>query len=124
MFQVELNDKNRLHKTNSYYDAYLTAKIGHSIFRYKTKMILNIDDIRATGSQVGDELWEKLWENEVLAEAKHVKLAPDTVNILGQAQEKDVHQAHAHKNSKGSSILGSFTSICVSFITFVVLFVL
>jgi len=121
---VEFNDKNRLHKTNSYYDAFITAKIGPSILRYQTKMILNSDDIRATGSQVGDELWEKLWERKVLAEAQHVKLAPDTVNILGQAQVKDVHQTHAHQKSSASNIFNSVIPVLSGIVSSVILLIL
>lgn len=81
-------------------------------------------DIRSTGSQVGDELWEKLWENEVLAEAKHVKLAPHTVNILGQAKVKDVHNAHAHQQSSASRMFGSVTSLVVGVLSSALIFLL
>lgn len=103
--QVELNTANRLHKTNSFFDANVTAKVGPSIFRYKTKMILNIDDIRSTGLQVGDELWEKLWENEIFAEAKSPEFVhvPDSVSIMGQVHIQQVHKAHAHSSKSGSA---------------------
>lgn len=87
-------------------------------------MILNMADIRSTGSQVGDELWEKLWENEVLAEAMHVKLAPDTVNILGQAQVKDVHSTHAHQQSSASRMFGSVLSLVAGVLSSAVIFLL
>jgi hypothetical protein len=105
LFQVELNTTNRLHKTNSFFDAFVTAKIGPSIFRYTTKMILNIDDIRSTGLQIGDELWEKLWENNVFEEARKPEIVPQTFHIMGQVHIKDVHQAHAHSQETGSASL-------------------
>lgn len=105
ILKVELNTANRLHKTNSFFDANVTAKVGPSIFRYKTKMILNIDDIRSTGLQVGDELWEKLWANEVFIEAKQPEFVhvPDSVNIMGQVHIQQVHKAHAHSSKSGST---------------------
>ncbi|XP_060566486.1 uncharacterized protein LOC132725397 [Ruditapes philippinarum] len=105
VFKVELNTTNRLHKTNSFFDAFVTAKIGPSIFRYTTKMILNIDDIRSTGLQIGDELWEKLWENNVFEEARKPEIVPQTFHIMGQVHIKDVHQAHAHSQETGSASL-------------------
>ncbi|KAL4222138.1 hypothetical protein ACF0H5_018178 [Mactra antiquata] len=105
VLKVELNTSNRLHKTNSFYDAYVTAKVGPSIFRYKTKMILNTDDIRSTGLQVGDEIWEKLWENEVFAEAKSPELVhvQDSSNIMGQVHVQPVKKAHAQAAHNGSA---------------------
>lgn len=102
-FQIEVNTKNRLHKTNSFYDAIITAKIGPSIFRYSTKMILNINDVRSTGLQIGDEIWEKLWENEVFVEARRPEIVPKTENIMGQVHIQDVHKAHAHIQQTGSA---------------------
>lgn len=99
VLKVEFDTKNRLHKTNSFYDAFVTAKVGASIFRYKTKMIININEIRAAGLQIGDELWEKLWENGVFAEARKPEIVPDKQNIMGQVHIEKVHEAHAHSNN-------------------------
>ncbi|XP_045169740.2 uncharacterized protein LOC123532383 [Mercenaria mercenaria] len=103
VLKIELNTTNRLHKTNSFYDAFITAKIGPSIFRYVTKMILNINDIRSTGLQIGDELWEKLWENDVFVEARKPEIVPETFNIMGQVHIEEVHKAHAHRDQTGSA---------------------
>ncbi|XP_052245681.1 uncharacterized protein LOC127854659 [Dreissena polymorpha] len=102
VLKIEFKGLSKLKKTTSYFDPFITAKIGPSIFRYKSKRILNINDLRATGSQIGDELWEKMWENGVFAEAKEVHIVPDKVSILGQAQVKEVHSSHAHAQTHGS----------------------
>jgi len=117
-FQVEMNGKNRLHKTTSYYDAKITAKVGPSVFTFKSKMILNANDVRATGSQIGDEIWEKLWENGVFAEAAEIKFEPNKLNILGQAQVKEVEESHAHaqrdSNNGSSHLFMSFGSVVMT----------
>ena len=117
--QVELNDKNRLVKTNSYFDAFVTAKVGASIFRYKTKMILNINDLRTSGSQIGDEIWEKLWEQNVFEEAERLDLTPHDQGDMGQLHKLHVHvdstKAQAHKNS-ASDRFSSVTNFIVGFI--------
>ena len=66
-------------------------------------MILNIDDIKATGLQIGDELWEKLWENDVFEEARKPEIVTKTFNIMGQVHIEDVHKAHAHSQQTGSA---------------------
>ncbi|WAQ94870.1 hypothetical protein MAR_007341 [Mya arenaria] len=123
VFKVEYNSKNRLRKTTSYFDAMITAKVGPSVFTFKSKMIINIKDVRATGSQIGDEIWEKLWENEVFAEAKEILLPIRKENILGQAQVKDVHSAHAQTNPTGGSqsIVPSCSAIMCAILSTVVL---
>ena len=105
--QVEINKKNRLLKSNSYYDAYVTAKIGQSIIRYKNKAVINLDDVRVSGSGIGDGVWEKLWENRVLEEVKRKQSDSNSNNEMGQT-----HQVHAsHTAGHGSTATGMAASV-------------
>ena len=113
VLKVEMDDGKRLHKTNSYYDAYITAKIGESIVRYKTKMILNSDDTRSSGSQVGDELWEKLWEREIFKEAKRSIIEKPQFSIMGQTQNRKIPSVHSAAHAGGHST-GSLSSVVSS----------
>ena len=66
-------------------------------------MILNINDLRTSGSQIGDEIWEKLWEQNVFEEAQRLDIVHNDNGDMGQLHKLDVKidtkKAHAHKSS-------------------------
>ena len=124
-FQVELNDTNRLSKTNTYYDAFITAKIGAAIIRYKTKMILNVNDLHVSGSQIGDEIWEKLWEQNVFSEAQRLDIVQNHQHDMGQLHKFDVdikskidskngHRKTQAQKSSAGIVFTTMTSVFLS----------
>ena len=52
-------------------------------------MILNINDLHVSGSQIGDEIWEKLWEKNVFAEARRLDIVQHDQHDMGQLHEFD-----------------------------------
>lgn len=81
-------------------------------------MILNVHDIRTSGSQIGDELWEKLWENKVFQEARKIEIAHKD-NSMGQIHHVEVHtaEAHAHAHSTGSVSSASWTCLFIGVVS-------
>ncbi|KAK3584038.1 hypothetical protein CHS0354_024566 [Potamilus streckersoni] len=95
VLKIQYDDKNRIPKSNSYKTAFVTARIGPSITRYVTTTIVDLDNILATGKGIGEEIWEMLWENEVLSEVHGVD--------NDQQGNKGVEGSQAQKTAGGAS---------------------
>ena len=76
-------------------------------------MILNINDLHVSGSQIGDEIWEKLWEKNVFSEARRLDIIQNDQHGMGQLHKFDVNvksnleshserKTQAHKSSAGT----------------------
>lgn len=80
-------------------------------------MILNINDLHVSGSQIGDEIWEKLWEQNVFSEAQRLNIVHTENGDMGQLHKFDVKvdtdtKTEAHKSSSGS-LFTTMTSLVV-----------
>ena len=70
-------------------------------------MNLNVNDLRISGSQIGDEIWEKLWDEKVFEEAQRLETVEHEHADMGQLHKFNVKldskKTQAHKSSAGST---------------------
>ncbi|KAJ8305010.1 hypothetical protein KUTeg_018593 [Tegillarca granosa] len=86
VMQVEYDSGSYSQKTKTYEKALITAKIGKEIVTYETSLLPNLRDLKTSGDEIGEEIWQLLQDKKVFdLEIKQSKPTPkqETKNTIG-----------------------------------------
>lgn len=86
VMQVEYDGGSYSQKTKTYEKALITAKIGKEIVTYETSLLPNLRDLKTSGDEIGEEIWQLLQDKKVFdLEIKQSKPTPkqETKNTIG-----------------------------------------